>query len=148
MDEFALKWVDEYYYTFPPVCLINKCMHKIVLDRAEGVLLWATQAFRKILVETPRLLPPVEEILVLPSQPEAINPVENLRLLVCWVSRNSCLNKTFLKRQQTLSWRVGDLTLRNNTTVTIKRWLEFCRKRKANHIQASVALGLDLLTVV
>lgn len=46
VDAFTLKWSTYFFYAFPPFCLILKVLQKIILDKAEGIVLvplWPTQ---------------------------------------------------------------------------------------------------------
>lgn len=46
VDAFTLSWKNIYFYAFPPFSLILKVIQKVIIDRAEGVLVvpnWPTQ---------------------------------------------------------------------------------------------------------
>lgn len=55
IDAFTISWKNVYFYAFPPFALILKTLNKIIIDKAEGVLVvpyWQTQPwfplFRKL----------------------------------------------------------------------------------------------------
>ena len=55
VNAFSINWADELFYAFPPFCLILKCIYKIVLDRAEGMLVvpqWPTQVWWAVVGKT------------------------------------------------------------------------------------------------
>ncbi|KYN12101.1 hypothetical protein ALC57_15737, partial [Trachymyrmex cornetzi] len=46
VDAFSLDWSKFYFYAFPPFILILRVLHKIILDRAEGIMVvprWLAQ---------------------------------------------------------------------------------------------------------
>ncbi|KXJ22371.1 hypothetical protein AC249_AIPGENE23054 [Exaiptasia diaphana] len=46
IEAFTHSWENEYFYTFPPLSLIPKCLEKIIVEQAKGVLvipMWPTQ---------------------------------------------------------------------------------------------------------
>lgn len=48
VDAFSLNWREFKFYAFPPFCLIPKCLQKIRMDKAKGLLVvpnWPTQAW-------------------------------------------------------------------------------------------------------
>lgn len=48
VDAFTISWQDNFFYAFPPFSLILRCLQKIVLDKAVGILvfpLWPSQAW-------------------------------------------------------------------------------------------------------
>lgn len=48
VDAFSLNWREFNFYAFPPFCLIPKCLQKIRMDKAQGLLVvpnWPTQAW-------------------------------------------------------------------------------------------------------
>lgn len=60
VDAFTLKWNQEYFYAFPPFCLVGRVLEKIINDRATGIVVvpkWPSQAwypvFHKLLIEEP-----------------------------------------------------------------------------------------------
>ncbi|CAD6225832.1 GSCOCG00005747001-RA-CDS, partial [Cotesia congregata] len=46
VDAFTIPWNNKNFYAFPPFSLILKALRKIIIDRAEGVMIvpeWSTQ---------------------------------------------------------------------------------------------------------
>ena len=46
VDAFTMSWTNFYFYAFPPFSLILKVMRKIIIDKAEGIVVapyWPTQ---------------------------------------------------------------------------------------------------------
>ena len=141
VDAFTLDWSDELFYCFPPFCLINKCIQKILLDRAEGLLVvpwWPTQVWwpvlGRILIYHPVLLPPTKRILGLPSRPKAVHPLR-LQMMACWVSGVDSLNQIFRKRLPKSSCNHGrrrrnrstDHTSRDSKSIVIQDRLIICK---------------------
>lgn len=51
IDAFTFKWTNIKFYAFPPFCLITKVIHKIITDRAEGIIVvpyWPSQPWYPI----------------------------------------------------------------------------------------------------
>lgn len=52
VDAFTLSWKNMYFYAFPPVSLVLKCIKKIIMDKAEGILIfpnWPSQPWFPLL---------------------------------------------------------------------------------------------------
>ena len=48
IDAFCVNWSQYVFYTFPPFCLLSRCVQKIVQEQASGVLvvpIWPSQAY-------------------------------------------------------------------------------------------------------
>ncbi|CAG4946416.1 unnamed protein product [Colias eurytheme] len=46
IDAFTFNWTNLYFYAFPPFCLITKVLHKIIANKAVGIVVvpyWPTQ---------------------------------------------------------------------------------------------------------
>ena len=74
-DAFSIKWTDLKAYTFPPFCLVGRCLAKILQDKATIVLItpvWPTQPWYTTILEMlmadPILIPTVPNLLP-PSEP-------------------------------------------------------------------------------
>uniref|UniRef100_A0A914X719 Uncharacterized protein n=1 Tax=Plectus sambesii TaxID=2011161 RepID=A0A914X719_9BILA len=70
VDAFAQNWAKICAYAFPPFCLVGRTLQKVLMDRAEILLIapvWQTQSWRPLLlqlaVEGPFLLPQKEQLL-------------------------------------------------------------------------------------
>lgn len=73
VDAFTVCWSQYYFYAFPPFSIITKVLQKIVVDKAEGVLVvpnWPTQPwfpmFNNLLVAKPIHLRPSKDLLISP----------------------------------------------------------------------------------
>lgn len=73
VDSFTICWRGVFFYAFPPFCLINKVVDKIIIDKAEGILvvpLWISQpwypVFKKLLIKKPLIFPPEKNMLLSP----------------------------------------------------------------------------------
>ena len=71
---FSLKWQPLQFYAFPPLCVINRVLQKILQDQVSGVLVvpdWPTRAWYSLLARIctpcPILLRPSLSLLFLPS---------------------------------------------------------------------------------
>ena len=127
IDAFLFNWKGEYFYAFPPFCLLPMCVQKIRQDEAEGVLIipqWPTQPWftcvMKLLIDVPRCLPRQKDLLSLPGTSQSHPQGKRLHLLACHVSSNPLKQGDFRKSQPTLSCRAGGNPLRNNTTLTLR----------------------------
>ena len=94
IDAFTISWADANFYCFPPFSCIPKVVRKIICDKARGVLVvpqWPTQSWYPmilaILEQAPVVLPPAQNLLLLPSNPEQRHPLhKKLRIAICLVS--------------------------------------------------------------
>ena len=94
VNAFTVDWSNIDFYCFPPFSCINKVVQKIIADNATGILVvpaWPNQIWypvlQDILLQTPMQLPPQENLVYLPSQPEFVHPFfRDLRLMACLVS--------------------------------------------------------------
>lgn len=62
-NAFTISWSDFYFYAFPPMTIILKCLRKIINDQATGIMvvpLWPTQPwyplFTRLLESKPLIL--------------------------------------------------------------------------------------------
>ena len=90
VDAFTLDWGKLYFYAFPPFCLVAKCIQKIKLDNATGVLVvpkWPSQPWfpllKRMMTEEPLVIHRHECLLTLPvsNTPHPLNA--QLDLLAC-----------------------------------------------------------------
>ena len=94
VDAFSICWRDIEFYAFPPFSVVHRVLKKILLDKAEGVVVvpdWPTQVWwpllKRLLVRTPWPLPSRSTTLYLPSCPQETHPLlPKLRLLACRIS--------------------------------------------------------------
>ena len=109
VDAFTLTWNNIMFYAFPPFSIIDKVCHKIVVDRAEGVLIvpsWPTQNWyplvMKLCLKPPYFIKPGKDVLILNKEPGTPHPLhKNLHLLVFHVSGQH-FNNIIYQRDQYL----------------------------------------------
>ena len=102
-DAFQIPWSKLKGYSFPPFSMICRCLAKIRKDQATIVMItptWHTQAWYPVLLEMscrqPVLLPPLEKILMSPSQqPHPLVLQGSLQLGAWMVSGKTSLQKEF-----------------------------------------------------
>lgn len=73
VDAFTLKWTDLNFYAFPPFCMIPRVLHKIIHDKAQGILVvpdWPSQPWYplvfKLNIEPPLTFQPTVGLLSSP----------------------------------------------------------------------------------
>ena len=96
IDSFSFSWENINFYAFPPFSVIARLLQKVQRDRSSGVLVvpdWPTQVWYPILLRLltaePVRLTCRKNLLHLPSQPEAVHrliQLKRLHLLVCKIS--------------------------------------------------------------
>ena len=127
VDALAESWSDQYFYAFPPFNLIGKCLQKIELEQAEGLMVvpfWPTQPwfskFTQLCKETPFILFSRDAVPTLshPWRPQEQLP-RNLRLLVGCVSAKQSDTSKYLTGQKDLLLRHGDRGPGNNIVPTL-----------------------------
>lgn len=77
VDAFTVCWSQYYFYAFPPFSVISRVLRKIVIDKAEGIVVvpdWPTQTwfpkFRSLLVAHPIYFTPKKDLLLSPFRKE------------------------------------------------------------------------------
>ena len=107
IDAFTIEWAKLNFYAFPPFSLIQRCVQKIQMDQATGILvapLWPTQTWFTPLLQLLHKPPWVfnqhpDKILSYPHY--RTHPIPRLRLIVCPISGNPSIfeQKTSTKVQ-------------------------------------------------
>jgi hypothetical protein len=139
VDAFTYSWSEGFLYAFPPFCLIGACIQKIMLDRAELILIvpvWPTQPWYSqiapMLVEPPILLPRSKNLLSNPVT-GACHPLVKLTLMCCRLSAKQ-LRATRVEIYQQKPWtslpRLGESRREDNTPLHIKSGLVFVNGRE------------------
>jgi hypothetical protein len=135
IDAFTLNWLDDYFYAFPPFCMIARCLQKILVDRAEGVLVvpaWTTQVWfpmlASVLIDHPRLILHAARKLGIPSRPMLTHPLDRLTLMICLVSGRPCMSRIYQKRLPRSFLLPGDQGLVNNIKEVSTNGLSFVVK--------------------
>ena len=64
VDAFSISWKKQFFYAFPPFSLIARCLQKIAMEEAEGLMIvpfWPTQPWYSqllhLITDIPRTLP-------------------------------------------------------------------------------------------
>jgi hypothetical protein len=95
IDAFTLDWSKLQFYAFPPFSLLTRCLQKVKLEQATGIIIapdWPTQPWFPVLkamcVRTPVVIRKDKAAkLLLPSHPKKCHPLEQkMNLLACLVS--------------------------------------------------------------
>lgn len=102
VDAFSVSWSGINFYAFPPFSVIARLLQKVQREQSSGILVvpdWPTQPWypvlMRLLTTEPVQLKCGKKLLKLPSQPEAVHrliQMRKLHLLVCKIS--GCLSKT------------------------------------------------------
>ena len=139
VDAFSIVWIRRPFYVFPSFALIHRCLQKIIVDEAEGVIIvpmWPTQTYypriMSMLIQVPRLLLKKDNLLRLPHG-------------------MSCIRKSLetagipeeARGIMLQSWRKST---RNQYGVHYRKWTTFCCERKIDPHDISVNNVLKFLT--
>ena len=132
MDAFSRSWNGKCFYAFPPLSLIQRCLDRVELDQAQGVLLvpaWPTQTWYIRLLQMLSGQPVVKlwtaqsDLLLHPSGPKMHNLQGRLSLMACPVSSNSIESKAFRNTLPMFSSAHGGQLLRNSTQSILENGL-------------------------
>jgi hypothetical protein len=114
VDAFSCSWQDANNYLFPPFSLIGRCLQKLRLEEAEGVIvlpLWSTQPWFTtllgLLVQVPVLLPKKDDLLTLTHNNQKHPLRKKLQMIAAKVSGKPSRNKEFLQKQPKSSYTLG-----------------------------------------
>ena len=120
----GIPWTGEYFYAFPPFSLIHKCLKKIEVEQAEGVLVvpaWTTQTWYpgvlQLLTQAPKLMlwTAGMELVVHPSVHKAHTMKGKLKLIVCHLSGDTMKSEVFRSTLPMYCSTRGDPLLNSNT---------------------------------
>lgn len=137
IDAFSEPWHKfTNFYAFPPFSVVMKCLKKIAMEKAKGILivpLWPTQSWFpkliKMLVQTPLVLP--KNVMHLPFKKEATHKQhKNLRLLVCPLSGNSSEAEVFRMNPLISSVPLGEILPSINMRSILKNGIISVTNRK------------------
>ena len=143
VDAFSVSWRNEYFYAFPPFSLIPKCLDKIQVEQAEGVLVvpaWATQTWYtqilQMLAQQPKLMVWTQEMELLthPSGRKTHSMQGKLKLMACPLSGDIIKSGAFLSTLPVYSSTHGDLLHKNNMQFILRNGLYSVVKGKLLHI--------------
>lgn len=136
VDAFSVDWKPFYFYAFPPFSLIMRCLIKVELDRAEGLLIvpkWPTQPWfprlLSLLANDPIILPHRKDLLTQPTTGEK-HPLKHLSLLCCRLSGSPSKVKAYQKRLQTSYYHHGGSQQSASTTPTYRDGFTFALDNK------------------
>ena len=136
IDAFTFDGSKHKYYCFPPFSLISRCLRKVEMDQAEGILIapiWPTQVWwpqmLRLLIRHPVALPQQKSLLKLPNK--KVHPLHaKMVLMACYISGNPMKQEEFRSHLATSSWPHGDLVPRNNIKSISRNGLTFVLKGK------------------
>ena len=121
VDAFSLNWHSYNFYAFPPFSLIARCLQKICVGKASGIIvvpLWPTQTWfsslLQILYQQPWILLAKPALLQHPVKPNVHPLHQKLHLLVCSVSRTPLHASNFQQTLPTSLCNLGEPVLRNS----------------------------------
>ena len=108
VNAFTMSWSDVTFCALPPFCISPSVLHKIIKDGARGILVVPdrpSQPWYPILArgltQRPVLVSARENLLVLPTNPEAKHRLRKaLRLIICEVSGRDSEALVFLRLVQ------------------------------------------------
>ena len=140
VDAFTIDWGKLNFYAFPPFSLVQRCIKKIQIDQATGILvapLWPTQTWFTPLLQLLHSPP-----WVLNQHPDKIlshphykaHPIPKLRLIVCPVSGNPSHTSSYRQKLPKLSWLHGEPAQKSNTIPTSTSGWTFVIKDRLIHI--------------
>ena len=126
VDALSISWEIKFFYAFPPFSLIPRCLQKIQMETAEGIMIvpmWLTQPWYSqllhMIVDVPRILPQQVTTLRMPGREHETHPLsKKMFLMACKLSGNHLQHKEFLRKLETSSYSHGDKALVNNTPHT------------------------------
>ena len=121
-DAFSLNWAQiNNGFAFPPFCLVNRCLQKIVEEKATLIFvvpMWPTPRLLTLLILYPRIVPVTKNVLTNPLLPRTHPLKSNLTLMACKVSGDTYLTTTFLRTLPPSLFNPGDQVLRNSIPYT------------------------------
>lgn len=128
VDAFSISWKKQFFYAFPPFSLIARCLQKIAMEEAEGLMIvpfWPTQPWYSqllhLITDIPRTLPKHPTTLSMPGREHETHPLcKKMVLLACRLSGNPLNRKGFLRRLETSSYNLGDKELISSTHPTLR----------------------------
>ena len=128
VNAFTLDWGKYFLYAFPPFSVISQVLQKVEQDQAETILVvpqWPTQAWYpkllKLLIANPILVPPDNNNLRLPFNPDKLHPLGGqLSLMACRLSGRPSKVKEFHLQLKKLPSTLGGQAPKNNTRSTWK----------------------------
>ena len=98
INAFTLNWHNKYMWIFPPFSLMADVLKKLREDQGKAIVIapvWPTQIWWprlcQMLIKQPLELTNKKRLLILPSDPNLVNPLfPKLRLMACLLSGKNC----------------------------------------------------------
>jgi len=137
IDALTIDWSKYKFYCFPPFSPSSRCLRKVEMDKAEGILIapicptqvWWPQVSR-LLIRHPVALPQQKRLLTLPNMTK-LHPLHaEMVLMACYISGDPMKQEEFQNQLVTSSWPPGDLVPRNNIKFISRNGLTFVLKGK------------------
>ena len=133
VDAFSVSWENQFFNAFPPFSLIARCLQKIAMEKAEGIMilpLWPTQPWYSqllhLIVDVPRRLPQQLTTLKMPGRKHEPHPlIKKMVLMASRLSGNPSQYKGFLQRLETSLSNLEDKEFKNNTHFTLRGGFRF-----------------------
>jgi ribonuclease HI len=140
IDVFTTDWGKLIFYAFPPFSVIQRCIKKIQMDQATGILvapLWPTLTWFTPLLQLLYSPPWVfnqhpDKILSHPHY--KTHPIPKLKLIVCPVSGNPSRTSSYRSKLPMCSWHHGEPAQKCNTIATSTSGWTFVIKDRLIHI--------------
>ena len=137
IDAFTIDWSRYNFYCFPPFSLISRCLRKVEMEKAEGILIapiWPTQVWwpqmLKLLIRHPVALPQQKRLLQLPNTSKIHTLYPKLVLMACYISGDPLKQEECQNQLVTSLWPPGDLVPRSNIKSISKNGGTFVLKGK------------------
>ena len=115
VDALSIVWIKKPFYAFPPFALIHRCLQKIIVDEAEGVIIvpmWPTQTYypriMSMLIQPPRLFLKKENLLRLPHSDTSHPLWQKMQLMACLVSGKASKQQEFQKKLEVSCCSLGE----------------------------------------
>ena len=95
-DAFSIDWHGLKFYAFPPFSCISRCLQKVKVDKAEGIIVvprWPTQPYYPVLLKMSKMtltIPKNPLNLVMPNQPHLVSDIaKKATFLASLISANT-----------------------------------------------------------
>ncbi|XP_063436212.1 uncharacterized protein LOC134717647 [Mytilus trossulus] len=151
VDAFTLDWGSfSYSYMFPPFSMIERCVKKIIEDKADVLFvgpLWPTQPWfvqvMKLLINNPN---PKQKPIDSTIQGHSSSFRKDIEFDGMSAIRNRLQNRGISEKTSNIimaTWRSGT---QNQYKSYIEKWFIICLERKEDKFHTSVELVLEFLT--
>ena len=151
-DAFTIPWTDYLFYAFAPFSIILRCVQKIELEKAKGMLVvpnWPTQPWYTKLMQMIRLPTTIA------STKGHLDPPQPERLLPSTVAATSSDGMQAIRtiiQKQGISTEAADIILKSWRPGTskqyqpyIRKWIQYCHQRSIDPSNFTVGQALEFL---